>query len=85
MTRYGGDATADAVGLELMKIHQYFAVSAEYANCTMMGTRNFYLNKTLDQYIYMRININDIPQESIGEYKLYELNLVNNGFVFVKI
>ena len=51
----------------------------------MMGTRNFYLNKTLDQYVYMRININDIPQESIGEYKLYELNLVNNGFVFVKI
>ena len=33
----------------------------------------------------MSCTIQDIPQEIIDKYKLYELNLVHNGFVFVEI
>ena len=50
-----------------------------------MDIGNFYLTTTLDRYEYTRININDVPQKVIDKYKLYELNLVHNGFVFVEI
>ena len=50
-----------------------------------MVIRNFYMNISLDRPEYMRIHINDVPQEVIDEYKLYEQNLVHNGFVYVKI
>ena len=33
----------------------------------------------------MRISNHDVPQEVIDGYKLYGLNLVHNGFVFVEI
>jgi hypothetical protein len=33
----------------------------------------------------MHINITDVPQEVIDEYKLYENNYVLNGCVYVKI
>ena len=46
---------------------------------------NIYLNITLDQYENMRINISYIPQELIDEYKVYDLNYVHNGFMFVEI
>ena len=50
-----------------------------------MDIRNFYLNTTLDRNEYMRINVNDVTQEVMDQYKSYELNLVHNKFVFVKI
>ena len=50
-----------------------------------MDIGNFYLNMILDQYENTRININDIPQEVIDEYKLYEHKLVLNGFVYVEL
>ena len=85
ITDYEGNVTTDTTGLELIKIHWCSVLSTEYAKYMTMDIGNFYLNTTLDRYKYMRININDIPQEVIDEYKLYELNLVHDGFVFVEI
>jgi hypothetical protein len=50
-----------------------------------MDIGNFYLNTPLDRFKYMRINISDVPQEVIDEYKLYENNYVVNGCVYVEI
>ena len=85
ITDYEGDVTTDAAGLELIKIHWCSVLSTEHAQYMTMDIGNFYLNTTLDRYEYMRIHINDVPQEVIDEYRIYELNLVHNGFVFVEI
>ena len=85
ITDHEGDVTTNTAGLELIKIHWCSVLSSEYAKYMTMYIVNFYLNTTLGQYQYMRINVNDVPQEVIDQYKLYELNLVHNKFVFVKI
>ena len=85
ITDYEGDVTTDTAGLELIKMHWCYVLSTEGAKYMTMDIGNFYLNTSLDQPEYMRININDVPQEVIDEYKLYERNLVHNGFVYIKI
>jgi hypothetical protein len=69
----------------LIKLHWLSVLSTKNAKYMMMDIGNFYLNTPLDRYEYMRININDIPQEVIDEYKLYKNNYVINGCVYVEI
>ena len=49
-----------------------------------MDISNFYLNTPLDHPEFIRICINDIPDEVIQEYKLLDL-LEPDGFVYIKI
>ena len=85
ITDYEGDVTTDTAGLELIKMHWCSVLSTEHARYMTMNIEDFYLNTTLDRYEYMRININNAPQEVIDEYRISELNLVHNGFIFVEI
>ena len=46
--------------------------------------KNFYLNNALPEPEYMKLHLNIIPQEIIGEYALH--NLVDeDGWVYLKI
>ena len=45
---------------------------------------NMYLNTPLEEYQYMRFNINMIPQEVIDHYKLQN-KTTNNGWVYCEI
>ena len=44
---------------------------------------NFYMNTPMDRYKYMRMNINEIPQEVIDEYDL--LPKVSDGYIYFRI
>ena len=85
ITDYTGETSTDTAGLELIKLHWLSVLSTKNAKYMTMDIGNFYLNTPLDRFEYMRINISDVPQEVINEYKLYENNLVTNGCVFVEI
>jgi hypothetical protein len=87
ITNYHGYvSTNDMAGLELTKMHWLSVLSTKNAKCMTMDFGNFDFNTPLDRHEYMRIHINNIPQEVIeDEYKLYEENYVTDGFVHVKI
>jgi hypothetical protein len=55
--------------LELIKLHWLSVLSTKNAKYMTMDIGNFYLNTPLDRFEYMRINISDVPQEVIDEYK----------------
>ena len=46
-------------------------------------TINYYINKTISDFQYMRIHIKDLPQEVIDKYSLH--CIVKNGYVRVEI
>lgn len=85
ITDYTGETSTDTAGLELIKLHWLSVLSTKDAKYMTMDIGNFYLNTPLDRYEYMRINITDVPQEVIDEYKLYENNYVISGCVYVEI
>ena len=43
-----------------------------------------YLNTPLDQFEYMHMQLRNIPQEIIGQYKLTNL-VAPNGYVYIEI
>jgi hypothetical protein len=85
ITDYTGETSTDTAGLELIKLHWLSVLSTKNAKYMTMDIGIFYLNTPLDRYECMQININNIPQEVIDEYKLYENNYVINGCVYVEI
>jgi hypothetical protein len=82
ITDYTGETSTNTAGLELIKLHWLSVLSTNNAKYMTMDIGNFYLNTPLDRFRYMRINISDIPQEVIDEYKLYKNNYVINGCVY---
>ena len=49
-----------------------------------LDVKNFYLNTPMVRYEYVRIKIDDIPEEIIVEYKLRD-KVTTNGHVYVEI
>ena len=45
---------------------------------------NFYLNTPLPQYEYMKLNLTDIPQKVIDEYKLAQ-KATKEGYVYIEV
>jgi hypothetical protein len=50
----------------------------------MLDVKNFYLNMLMVRYKYVRIKIEDIPEEIIVEYKLHDKES-SDGHVYVEI
>jgi hypothetical protein len=73
ITDYTGETSTNTAGLELVKLHWLSVLSTKNSKYMTMDIGNFYLNTPLDRYEYMRINITDIPQEVIDEYKLWRV------------
>ena len=48
-----------------------------------LDIKNFYLGTPMDKYEYMRIKIENIPQEIIKKYNLKKL--VHNGYIYIEI
>ena len=65
-----GTPTADML---LAKILFNSVVSTENARFMTIDISNFYLNTPMKRYEYVRLNIKDIPDEVIEEYKLRDI------------
>ncbi len=50
----------------------------------MLDVKDFYLNTPMKRYEYMCINITDIPEEIIEEYKLHQ-KVMDDGYIYCKI
>jgi hypothetical protein len=49
-----------------------------------LDVKNFYLNTLMTRYEYVRIKIDDVPEEIIVEYNLRD-KIASDGHVYVEI
>ena len=59
-------------------------VSTEGAKCLMIDIKDFYLNTPMKRYEYMRLKMQDIPDEIIKEYKL-DQKVTTDGYIYTEI
>ena len=80
---YKGKLATPTSHLTTFKIHLNSVVSIPGAKYGTSDITNFYLGTLLYIYEYTRINIHDIPDETIKQYNV--ISLVHNGVVIVEI
>ena len=76
-----GTPTAD---MTLVETLLNSVISTKAAKCVMLDVKDFYLNTPMKRYEYMCINITDIPEEIIEEYKLHQ-KVMDDGYIYCKI
>ena len=67
---FQGDTSTETTGLEIAKMVFNSVLSTPYAKFMTTDISNMYFNTPLQEYQYMRFNINKIPQEVIDHYGL---------------
>jgi hypothetical protein len=80
---YPGDVGTPTADLTLVKIHVNSVISTRGARYMTLDIKNFYLNTPMERFEYVRIKIDDIPEEIIVEYKLKDK--VSDGYVYVEV
>ena len=81
---FQGNTSTETVGLETAKMVFNSVVSTPEARFMTINISNLYLNTPLQEYQYMRFNINMIPQEVIDHYGLQN-KPTNDGWVYCDI
>jgi hypothetical protein len=81
---YPGDVGTPTADLTLVKMHVNSVISTHQARYMTLDVKNFYLNTPMVRYEYVRIKIDDVPEEIIIEYKLRE-KVASDGHVYVEI
>ena len=81
---YPGDVGTPTADLTLVKMHLNSVVSTRGARYMTLDVKNFYLNTPMGRYEYVRIKIDDIPEEIIVEYKLKD-KVTSDGYVYIEI
>eukprot|EP00804_Cyclotella_cryptica_P010308 CCRYP_012223-RA/>CCRYP_012223-RA protein AED:0.11 eAED:0.15 QI:0/0/0/1/0/0.5/2/0/935 len=80
---YPGDVGTKTAPLELVKLMINSVLSRTNAKFCTFDIANFYLGTPLDRPEYVRIRLDDFPQEFIDEYNL--THHVRDGWVYFKI
>ena len=80
---YPGDVGTKTAPLELVKLMINSVLSRKNAKFCTFDIANFYLGTPLDRPEYVRIRLDDVPQEFIDEYNL--THHVRDGWVYFKI
>ena len=81
---YPGDVGTPTADLTLVKMHVNSVISTRNAHYMTLDVKNFYLNTPMVRYEYVRIKIEDIPEEIIVEYNLRE-KVTSDGYVYIEI
>ena len=76
-----GTPTAD---LTLVKTHLNSVISTKNAKYMTLDVKNFYLNTPMKRYEYVRLKMEDIPEEVIIEYNLRKL-ATKEGYVYIEV
>ena len=81
---YPGDCATPTGDLTLFKTMLNSVVSTPGARFMTLDIKNFYLNTPMERYEYVRIKIEDIPDEIIQQYNLRE-KTDPDGYVFIEV
>jgi hypothetical protein len=81
---YPGDVGTLTADLTLVKMHVNSVISTRGAKYMTLDVKNFYLNTPMACYKYVKIKLEDIPEEIILEYQLHD-KVTTDGYVYVEI
>jgi hypothetical protein len=70
--------------MTLFKMIMNSVISTKGARCMMIDLKDFYLNTPMKRPEYMRLKLNDIPEEIIVQYKLRDI-ATPEGYVYSEI
>ena len=59
-------------------------ISTQGARFMTLDIKNFYLNTPMERYEYVRIKLDDVPEEIIQKY-LLQKKMDSNGYIFIKV
>ena len=80
---YPGNLSMKVADMTTFKILVNSTISTPDAKWLGLDVKNYYLGTPMDNYEYMFLPINQIPQEIIDHYNLH--NIVHKGKVYVEI
>ena len=81
---FQGDTSTETAGLETAKMVFNSVISTPAGKFMTIDISNMYLNTPLQEYQYMRFNINMVPQEVIDHYNL-QSKVTDNGWLYCEI
>ena len=81
---YPEDCITPTADLLLIKILLNQVISTLGAKFMTADIKHFYLKMPLKRYEYVRLKLNNIPDEIIEEYKLHE-KATPDGFVYLEV
>jgi hypothetical protein len=81
---YPGDCATPTGNLTLLKIMLNSIISTQGARFMTMDIKNFYLNTPMEQYEYLRITSDDVPEEIIQQHLLQD-KVDSEGYIFIEV
>ncbi len=81
---YTGDWGTPTGNLTLVKVHLNSVISMRKARYMTVDIKNFYLNTLMSRYEYVRIWLDNIPEEIIEQYALHD-KVDGNGHVYIEV
>lgn len=81
---YDGNTATDVASMDTTKIHLNSVISTPGARYVAANIGNFYTNSKLPSPEYIRVHINDIPEEIIKEYNITKYSK-RDRWVYIKI
>ena len=81
---YPGDCGTPTADLLTVKLLLNSVISTEGAKFMTIDIKNFYLNTPMDRYEYLRLKLNELPDDVIEEYGL-KYKATPDEFVFVEV
>ena len=79
---FPGEVATPTASLELVKLFVNSVLSRPNAKFCSFDIANFYLGTPMERPEYVKIKLEDIPQEFIDEYNL--LAYAHNGWIFFR-
>jgi hypothetical protein len=81
---YPGNCATSTGNLTLFKIMLNSVISTQGARFMTLDIKNFYLNTPMEQYKYVHIKLDGIPEETIQQYPLQD-NVDSEGYIFIEV
>ena len=81
---YPGNCATPTGNLTLFKIMLNSVISTQGARFMTLDIKIFYLNTPMERYEYVRIKLDDVPEEIIQQYLLQD-KVDSEGYIFIEV
>ncbi len=81
---YPGNCATPTGNLTLFKIMLNSVISTRGARFMTLDIKNFYLNTPMERYEYICIKLDNVPEEVIQQYLLWD-KVDSKGYIFIKV
>ena len=77
-------STTQNIVEQLQQIVLNSVISTPNAKFMTLDIKNFYLNTPMEKYEYLRLKLDQLPADVIGQYELKE-KITINGYVYIEV